>query len=331
MAPYRQDLTADHEDRYCELFELETKQCYSFRLPSTQYDNLVIQNDKVACIAWDPPATLQAVTWDLKSKQHRQIHLDLGPGLGSVNSLYAVLDYNTVEVIRRSDSVSAMCFTESGIAIHQAVEPGCSTLLCSVAKVELSTNRIIAESSILVDGLEVQIEDLNISMSDIHRTGVAPLSQDVTDNGITSCTYLKLGSQDCYIYLGWAASSLIHSMYSFEHHNPGVALSTSMSCSMRKEHGETAVHFESWHVSGLADSLVSEITDGKSGVELKTRTGSYTFLGNERFLVIWQGTRLHIYCFDKDLVLANEDVTFKEERVQRSQDRALLRATTTFV
>ena len=288
----------------------------------------MVQGDKVACVNWDGSEPLKAITWDLKTKLHRQVDLDLV--LRSVQNnpddwneqtsdpelTYFLLDYETIEVIQCPQTLSAVSFTESGIAIHCGVEFHCSTAICKVSRVDLSTNCKVAEYSIWADDLKIQIESRPSSMPDVRQTTMPQLCQHIDDS--TSCTYLKLGSQDCYIHL---VANGTRSVYDFARVSCGAALSTSTYCAMEAGPEKTEIYFTSWDHLGDMTNRVSEITDGRSGVELKTRSGSYHFLGNGRFLVVWQGTRLHIYCFDRSYKLANEDPMFKNENEKRLEMR----------
>lgn len=44
--------------------------------------------------------------------------------------------------------------------------------------------------------------------------------------------------------------------------------------------------------------------------------------GDDRFFVVFGGNEVHIWCFDEDVLMANEDRSYREERTKRARARA---------
>ena len=322
---------ADVQPSHCEIFEIRTETCYSFRLPSTNYHTLVIQDDKIACISGCSKLTsgdvlsLHIITWDLTSKVHRHTSSTTAvrsfyQGLASDIEVAWILGSGSVYLVEGRDS-AAISLTETGISILEALEPGLSLDVCSVSEISLQRNGVVSSRILRTDDPRSSWLLASVFPSNQGHGHVSlPLHEIATD----WCSYLKVFSRDCWVYamdtLRRKAGPLYAKLNLCE---ISLVPVPPFSCWMTTAMEHNAVILISWcHDQQTIHVVKPDIPEGET---LTDESNDYSeggaLRGNGRFFIVPYCERIRVYSFDKHFVLANEDVSYRRERDKKAKAR----------
>jgi hypothetical protein len=296
--------------------------------------------------------SLNIITWDLKSKSHRQTSLEVLMEGGSplnrrANRLEWVLDYDAIHMIEPGMS-SEMCVTESGVTIYQAQAGAISLSICKVREISTLENKVVSVKDFQVDGDQPPLLFEDEPLRSL-KHGVVIIPEQESDGGWRY--YYRIASLDCWIYS-------LRNQYPTYH--PPQYLLGSRSTAPRpissSTHGVMVNASQMGPISqgvtiklinwGRGQQILPEVvpemlekedmrqiehestlrTDflgrGSSISRGIVRSSSHwPWFGNHRFFILATCRKITVYCFDKTFPLANEDISYRRGREEKAKAR----------
>ena len=340
---------ANLQARHCELFNLQTEACYSFRLPSTKLDKLVIQDDMVACINLEPTSCSRVlssdiITWNLTSRGHHHTSLVVSVQSNLIRNaadvrLTWILGYDSIHLVERGES-TVIWLNENGMSIFEALDADLSLDVCRVSEISLERNEIMASHVIRIDNPRSNRLFANDCLS---TPGHDPVVLPLQEVAVNWCSYLELASKDCWVYsmdpVHVKDGPLDGRLRNVVAWPTPVSLFT---CQNTPKTDNGYVGIITWHQDQRTIKMIEpDISEGKSLSGITHRPPSWVvahhgrarltdtlwhtslceWYGNQRFFIVPYYQRIRVYCFDKDFVLANEDLSYRRERGAKAEAR----------
>ncbi|EEH19679.1 hypothetical protein PABG_01938 [Paracoccidioides brasiliensis Pb03] len=316
-------IAAITKNGYCHVWNFQTGEKGSFRLPSAMRLHYTVDADTVAVWFADTQATL--ITWDLQSRQAKEIKLGSRP-------FYVFLDAKAKSIITfhcaAADGVP--CDFLSDGTIHYSGMTVTQHLLQRTTPTAQQDK--MTATVIFPDHLKLVSENPLVD-----KYGLPILTfQKMEENGDTSQECSKFYSSPMFSQPTSFDTQLAHmvrgAQLRFTSFDPSDALAvySDLVYFFRWGRLATIVNFQegTQHVPEIMD-IERALHNGQE-IRLRFycyRTSSGRCIADERFL----GARnknggIYFWCFDEDMPLSHEDPAYRRLRDERAAERAVERA-----
>jgi hypothetical protein len=288
--------------------------------------------------------SMNIITWDLMSKTHRNTILEVLLELDNIvygrgDRLEWVLGYDSIHMIEPGVSTH-ICVTEIGISLYQVQDVEMSLNVCKISKIDIRQHKIVSLQYVRLAGIQ-QNRLLETEYLPSLRRDVIFIQQEF---GTNWRYYLKLASVDCWIYS--LKNQDLRYGPPYRQHDGLYTAPIPLSSSTYRVMANTAEGIRTKFITWEDDQqtlleVFPEIPEKNELVQLEHDLFSdnlrdyYRRLlrgllqpsslqprhGNKRFFIIAASGKIEVYCFDKNFVLPNEDLAYREEREEKAEAR----------